>query len=183
MDIGSKIRAVRKKKQMTIAQMCEETGLSKGFISNIENNHTSPSISTLQTIAGVLDVPLAYFFLEKKQHMRVIRKEARNQTILKEEDLLVEHINFTRGLRMVQVELPPGGSNGEAHAHEGEEIHLVLKGTVLAEQGEDSFTLQAGDSFSWNASVPHFVKNIGDTPAIILMAVTTDTHKQTEDIF
>ncbi|WP_100403532.1 cupin domain-containing protein [Bacillus sp. FJAT-42315] len=183
MDIGSKIRAVRKKKQMTIAQMCEATGLSKGFISNIENNHTSPSISTLQTIAGVLDVPLAYFFLEKKQHMRVIRKEERNQTILKEENLLVEHINFTRGLRMVQVELPPGGSNGEGHAHEGEEIHLILKGTVLAEQGEDSFTLQAGDSFSWNASVPHFVKNIGDTPAIILMTVTTDTHKQAEDIF
>ena len=43
MDIGSKIRAIRNKKNITIAQMCEETGLSKGFISNVENNNTSPS--------------------------------------------------------------------------------------------------------------------------------------------
>ena len=51
---------------------------------------------------------------------------------------------------------------GDAHAHEGKESHLVLEGKVLAEQGEDSVILEEGDSFSWNASVPHSVKNVGD---------------------
>ncbi len=60
MDIGSKIRSIRKRKQITIAQMCEATGLSKGFVSNVENNNTSPSIHTLQTIASFLEVPLPY---------------------------------------------------------------------------------------------------------------------------
>jgi transcriptional regulator with XRE-family HTH domain len=66
LDIGAKIRAIRNRKKITIAQMCEGTGLSKGFISNVENNNTSPSINTLQTIASYLEVPLPYLLLEKK---------------------------------------------------------------------------------------------------------------------
>lgn len=172
MDIGSKIRAIRNRKKITIAQMCEGTGLSKGFISNVENNNTSPSISTLQTIAYYLEVPLPYLLLEKHQHMRIVRKDERTQTT--HNNLKVEHIATRGGLRLVNVICPPGASVGEANAHEGEECHLVLKGKILAEQGEDSFILEEGDSFSWNASVPHFVKNIGDEEAIILIAVYSD---------
>ena len=46
-----------------------------------------------------------------------------------------------------------------------------MQGKVLAEQGEDSVIVEEGDSFSWNASVPHFVKNIGDEKAVVLIAV------------
>ena len=74
LDIGAKIRAIRNRKKITIAQMCEGTGLSKGFISNVENNNTSPSINTLQTIASYLEIPLPYLLLEKKQHLRVVTK-------------------------------------------------------------------------------------------------------------
>jgi transcriptional regulator with XRE-family HTH domain len=169
MDIGSKIRAIRNRKKITIAQMCEGTGLSKGFISNVENNNTSPSINTLQTIANYLEVPLPYLLLEKKQVMRVVRKDARTTTIFN--DLKVEHISSMGGLKIRSVEFPPGSSIGDAHAHEGEECHLVLEGKILANQGEDSFILEAGDSFSWNASVPHTVTNIGENKAVVLIAV------------
>ena len=74
----------------------------------------------------------------------------------------------------MHVQLPPGASTGEAIAHEGEESHLVIKGTVLAEQGEDKVIAKEGDSFSWNASVPHYVKNIGEEEAILLIAVYTE---------
>ena len=70
--------------------MCEGTGLSKGFVSNLENNHTSPSISTLQTIASFLEVPLPYLLLEKDQHMRVVKKNER--TLSTHNKLKVEHI-------------------------------------------------------------------------------------------
>ncbi|WP_307728905.1 cupin domain-containing protein [Alkalicoccobacillus plakortidis] len=46
---------------------------------------------------------------------------------------------------------------------------------MLAEQGEDSIILEKGDSFSWNAIVPHMVKNIGDTKSVILIAIYSDT--------
>jgi transcriptional regulator with XRE-family HTH domain len=174
LDIGSKIRSIRNRKKITIAQMCEETGLSKGFISNVENNNTSPSISTLQTISKFLKVPLPYLLLEKDQHMSVVRKNERRYTSNQEGNLKIEHLASKGGLRMTLVEFPPSASTGEGNAHEGEECHLVLKGKVLAEQGEDSFILEEGDTFSWSASVPHFVKNIGDEPAVVLIAIISD---------
>jgi transcriptional regulator with XRE-family HTH domain len=179
MDIGSKIRAIRNRKKITIAQMCEGTGLSKGFISNVENNNTSPSISTLQTIANFLDVPLPYLLLEKKEHMKVVKKSERTYSSFN--SLKVEHISSKGGLKMMSVEFPPGACIGEAHAHEGIESHLVLEGKVWAQQGEDTFTLEEGDSFSWNASVPHTVKNIGDSKAVVLISVYSDS--ELNDIF
>jgi len=171
MDIGSKIRAIRKRKKITIAQMCDGTGLSKGFISNVENNNTSPSIITLQTIAQFLNVPLPYLLLTKEQHMSVVRKNEREVTTTECTDLKVQQLASRSGLSLSLVEIPPGASNGEKSAHEGEESHLVLHGKVLAEQGEDSFILEEGDTFSWSASVPHYVKNVGDDMAKILIAV------------
>ncbi|MDZ5473672.1 XRE family transcriptional regulator [Bacillus sp. 31A1R] len=173
MDIGTKIRAIRNRKKITIAQMCDATGLSKGFISNVENNNTSPSINTLATIAKYLGVPLPYLLLEKEQHMRVVRKTERTYSTFN--NLKIEHLSSKGGMRMMIVDLPAGESIGEPHSHEGEECHLVLEGKILAEQGEDSFILEEGDSFSWNASVPHYAKNIGDGTAKILISVYSDT--------
>ncbi|MNL66752.1 Cupin domain protein [compost metagenome] len=56
----------------------------------------------------------------------------------------------------------------------------MLKGRILAEQGEDSAILEEGDSFSWNASVPHKVTNIGDQSALVLISVYKEVH--TEDV-
>ncbi|WP_338450347.1 cupin domain-containing protein [Niallia oryzisoli] len=173
MDIGSKIRAVRNRKKITIAQMCEGTGLSKGFISNVENNHTSPSINTLQTIANFLEIPLPYLLLEKQQHMHVVKKSERTYSVY--HDLKIEHIGYKDGLRMMIIEFPAGASMGTPNAHEGKEIHLVLEGKVEAQQGEDVFILEEGDSFSWNACVPHFVKNVGDGKAVLLVTVYSET--------
>jgi transcriptional regulator with XRE-family HTH domain len=174
MNIGAKIRAIRNRKKITIAQMCEATGLSKGFISNVENNNTSPSISTLQTIANFLKIPLPYLLLEKDQQMSVVRKNEREYTVSKGSDLKVEHLATRGGLSLRVVEFPVGASTGERKAHEGEECHLVLSGKILAEQGEDSFILEEGDTFSWCASVPHFVENIGNDPAVVLIAVYSE---------
>ncbi|PZD94721.1 DNA-binding protein [Paenibacillus sambharensis] len=175
MDIGSKIRAIRNRKKITIAQMCEATGLSKGFISNMENNHTSPSIHTLAAIADFLKVPLPYLLLDKSQHMQVVRKDERRTSSYKGHK--IEHLTSKGRLRMMIVESPPGFAIGEhePHAHEGEESHLVLKGKVLAEQGEDSIIAEEGDTFTWNASVPHVVKNIGDTNSVVLISIYSDT--------
>jgi quercetin dioxygenase-like cupin family protein len=86
----------------------------------------------------------------------------------------VEHLASRGGLSLRLVEFPPGASTGEKKAHEGEECHLVIKGKILAEQGEDSFILEEGDTFSWCASVPHFVKNVGEEKAVILISVYTE---------
>ncbi|MBY9080609.1 helix-turn-helix transcriptional regulator [Paenibacillus sp. HN-1] len=172
MDIGSTIRSIRKRKNITIAQICEQTGLSQGFMSQVETNKTSPSISTLESIAQALKVPLPYLLLRKEERMHIVRASERQQTTSGPDRLKVSHLGQTQNMRMMLVEIPPGSSTGEIpHAHEGQETHLVLSGTVLAEQGEDIAELREGDSFSWNACTPHRVQNIGDETAVILITV------------
>lgn len=176
MDIGSTIRAIRKRKNITIAQICEETGLSQGFMSQVETNKTSPSISTLENIAQALNVPLAYLLLKKEDRMRIVRKDERSMTTSGSDHLKVEHLSSTKNVRMMLVEFPPGTSTGDApHAHEGEEVHLVIQGRIYAEQGEDSAEFTEGDSFSWNACTPHIVRNIGTDTAIVLISIYTET--------
>jgi transcriptional regulator with XRE-family HTH domain len=175
MDIGSNIRAIRKRKKITIAQICEETGLSQGFLSQVETNKTSPSIATLENIAQALKVPLAYLLLKKEERMHIVRKDERKVTTSGSDRLRVAHLSSTKNMRTMLVELPPGASTGEVpHAHEGEEVHLVIQGSIYARQGEDEAEFSQGDSFSWNACVPHLVKNIGEELAIVLISVYTE---------
>ncbi|MDQ0172491.1 helix-turn-helix domain-containing protein [Paenibacillus tundrae] len=173
MDIGSAIRTIRKQKQITIMQMCEGTGLSKGFISNVENNKTSPSIATLESIADYLNVPLPYLLLTPEQRMNVVRKHERQETTAGSGQIKVQHLTAKGAMRLSIVELPPGASTG-SNKHVGEESHLILQGKIRAEQGEDVELLEEGDSFTWNAIVPHEVANIGDEPAIVLIAVSKE---------
>lgn len=108
--------------------------------------------------------------------MHIVRKEKRMITKSGTEHLKVEHLSATKNIRMMLVEIPPGASTGEVpHAHEGEEVHVVIKGKIYVEQGEDTAELEEGDSFSWNACTPHLVKNIGEEPATVLITVYTET--------
>ncbi|NOU74542.1 cupin domain-containing protein [Paenibacillus sp. LMG 31458] len=181
MNIGLNIRTIRKRKNVTIAQICEETGLSQGFMSQIETNKTSPSIATLENIAKALKVPLAYLLLQKEERINIVRKEERRITTSGVEQLKVEHLSSTKNVRMMIVEIPPGSSTGTVpHAHEGEEVHLVMKGTIYAEQGEDTAEFKEGDSFSWNACTPHLVRNISEETAIVLISIYTESEYAVE---
>lgn len=183
MDIGSTIRSIRKRKGITIAQLCEATGLSQGFMSQVETNKTSPSIATLDQIAKALNTPLAFLLLKKEERMQTVRKDERKMTSSGSGQLLVEHLSTAGGMRMMLVNFPPGTSTGDIpQEHEGKEVHLVMQGTVYAEQGEDSGVFAEGDSFSWNACIPHTVKNIGDEPASVLIAIYTETDGNFMDI-
>ncbi|TCP58098.1 XRE family transcriptional regulator [Tumebacillus sp. BK434] len=171
MDIGAMIREIRKRKNITIPQLCEGTGLSKGFVSNVENNKTSPSIATLQSIANYLQVPLAYFLLEKEHRMHVVRKAEREISMSGKAQLKVEKLAASGGFGLKLLELPPGGATSDQlHSQAGEESYLVLRGRLLAIQGEDRVELTEGDSFCWKSCVPHRVVNIGAEPALLLIA-------------
>ncbi|MFC5700800.1 helix-turn-helix domain-containing protein [Cohnella faecalis] len=184
MDIGSAIRAIRKRKNITIAQICEATGLSQGFMSQVETNKTSPSIATLDNIAAALNVPLTYLLMKKENRMSVVRKEERKATTSGSEKLKVEHLSGTKNMRLMLVELPPGASTGDApHAHKGQESHMVIRGEIVAEQGEDSAVLEEGDSFSWDACIPHSVKNLSDGVSVVLIAVYTESESELEPDF
>jgi len=177
MEIGATIRTIRKKKGITIGQLCEATGLSQGFLSLVENNKTSPSLNTLDSIAGALEVPLSFLLLKQEERMKVTRKDGRTFSLYKDQ-LKVEHLGEEGGLRLLLIEIPPGPpANLDTNVHEGVECHLVLKGKLLAKQGEDEYTVEEGDSFSWQSFVPHYVANIGEEAALVLIASYNESRK------
>lgn len=174
MEIGTTIRRIRRKRGITIGQLCEGTGLSQGFMSLVENNKTSPSLATLETIAGFLNVPLAYLLLKQEERMNVVRKHERTHSLYKGRQK-VEHLGEIGGLRMLLIEIPPGlPPEPEMNEHEGLEAHYVVRGKVVAIQGEEEVLLEEGDTFSWHACVPHTVRNAGDEPAVLLITSFKD---------
>lgn len=175
MTLGERIRSIRLSAGLSTGQLAERTGLSKGLISQVETNKTSPSITTLEKMAEGLGVPAAYLLLKADQCIQVIRPAERLLYRFGPDQLKVEVLSG-RGnwrLKAVLVEMPPGTSTGsDLHAHSGEEFHLLLEGRVEATQGGKTIVLEAGDALHWNGFIPHRVVNIGPGTAKAL-AVTS----------
>ncbi len=179
MHIGSRLREARQQRGMTIQELASVTNLSKGFLSQVENDKASPSLDTLERIAQAVDVPLAYILLPNERRMHVLRAADRPAYRYGEAGLRVEVLSPLpqRGLAVQQVELPPGAASGDTdHFHAGEECHIVLSGTVRAEQGNESVMLHAGDSLYWDGSIPHRVVNTGTEPARLMIALAAPAH-------
>ncbi|MFR3387025.1 MAG: helix-turn-helix domain-containing protein [Lachnospiraceae bacterium] len=81
-ELGLKIKKLRLNEKLTLVECSELTGLSVGFLSQIENGKTSISIDNLQIIAKCLDVELNYFFVqdEEKQNVMITRKWSQNSS-------------------------------------------------------------------------------------------------------
>ncbi len=140
---------------ITIAQICEGTGLSKGFMSQVENNKTSPSISTLETISNFLNVPLPYLLLEQKDRLKIVKKEERKYSVYGKDEQRIEHVAEQGGLRLSLVEIPTGfPKENSPNAHEGEECHLVLRGKLEVQHGEDiaKFLITFDKIHNWHES-------------------------------
>jgi transcriptional regulator with XRE-family HTH domain len=177
MEIGTTIRSIRQRRGVTIAQLCEGTGLSQGFMSLVENNKTLPSLTTLETIANFFHVPMSYLLLKQEERMSVVRKNERTHSMFRDKQK-VEHLAEIGGLRMFFLEIPVGApSERETNEHEGIESHYVVKGTLLVGQGEEQYTVEEGDTFSWHASVPHWVQNVGADPAVLIIVSYNEHYK------
>src|SRR5690349_4276233 len=175
MQLGRKIRDLRLRRGMTVQQLAESTGLSKGFISQVENGRTSPSLATLQDLAKSLETSVAYLVVEEEQVPHVVRSQQRPRVTVGGNTSLVEVLSAQprRNLELIQAELPTGMSAGDKrHYHHGEEIVLCVEGRVSLACGAHVVVLEAGDSCHFDGRVPHAVENAGAVPARVLIAMT-----------
>ncbi len=175
MQLGRKIRDLRLRRGMTVQQLADASGLSKGFISQVENDRTSPSLATLRDLARALDISVAYLVVEEEQVPFVVRASERHRIPVGGNTSSVEVLSAQpkRNLELLLAELPPGISAGDKrHYHHGEECVVCLEGTVHLICGSTTVVLEPGDSCHYDGRLPHAVENCGTTPAKLLIAMT-----------
>jgi transcriptional regulator with XRE-family HTH domain len=175
MEIGSKIRALRKEQKMSIEHLATQAELSSGLISQMERNLTLPSVWSLWKIAKALNVHINYFFDEYEPGSPIIRQKERKKIILPNSNITYELLSPTVNKKMefLMVKIEPGMANfAEQICHEGEECGYMIQGTMKIRRGSQEYVLGEGDSIYFDSSVPHRFINIGDVTAISIWAMT-----------
>ena len=173
LDIGSKVRILRTKREMTLQDLATLTGLSKPNLSQIENNLVSPPIATLLKISSALGVAIGHFFQEYPQEtdIVVVRKDKRHG-IAKGKH--ISHIGYQyhplaypklnksmEPFVVLMEEREPGDIT--FNNHRGEEFVYVLEGTLEFHSGDKVVTLEEGDSIYFDSVVPHGYRGVGGT--------------------
>ncbi|WP_101773067.1 helix-turn-helix domain-containing protein [Peptostreptococcus faecalis] len=171
MDIGDKIKKLRIEKQLTQEELANRCELSKGFISQVENNLTSPSIATLIDILENLGTDLKEFFSEAKYEKIVFEKEDMFEV---DDDVLGYTFKWLvpnsqkNDMEPVLLTLKPGGRYKEENPYEGEFFGYITKGSIYLHIGERKLKVEKGESFYYKPREKHFISNKGRTLAEII---------------
>ena len=175
-DIGAKIKGMRLKLALTQEELAARTELSKGFISQLERNLTSPSIATLADILEALGTDLASFFAADDPNEKVVFTpddmfESEDETLASSICWLVPNAQ-KNALEPILVTIAPGGSTAEDDPHEGEEFGYVLAGGVTLVLGSKKHRLRKGDSFCFKPSELHYLINASKREAKVVWVST-----------
>ncbi|ABN51986.1 MAG TPA: cupin domain-containing protein [Hungateiclostridium thermocellum] len=178
MQIGAKIRQLRIANQMTQEELADRAELSKGFISQIENDLTSPSINTLVDILQCLGTDLKTFFSDSEDKQIVFREKdyfSKTDNELKNTIEWVVPNSQKNAMEPIRMTLQPGGRSLEDHPHEGEEFGYVVKGSIEVHIGNECYRVNEGESFYFESTRKHYIVNVGESDAQVIWVSTPPT--------
>lgn len=162
MDIGKKIRDLRNRNGLTQEELADRAELSKGFISQLERNQTSPSISTLQDLLQCLGSNLSEFFQEESDDQIVFSQDDYFEKQDTDLNNLVQWIipNAQKNqMEPILLTLQQGGSTYPDNPHEGEEFGYILSGSVVIHLGAKTYTAKKGESFCFRPEKTHYLSS------------------------
>ena len=168
-DIGIKIKRLRTLLQLTQEELADRCKLTKGYISQLENNLTSPSISTLTDILNVLGTNLKDFFDDDEDDKIVFTNE---DYIEKESDdskmIWLVPNSQKNEMEPVIVTVNPNSNTTFDMPHEGQEFGFVLEGEVIVVVGNNSYVCKKGETFYFTTDKNHYIKNKKNKEAKII---------------
>ncbi len=185
LSLGTKLRGLRKERDLSQRDLANQSGVSANAISLIERNEISPSVATLQRLATALSVRISYFFEGDDGQANVIHLKADEQPSFTSRGVTIAGLG--RRLREQEVEpfyisLSPGAASGlQPVIHSGHEIVCCLKGMVEYEIDNIVYLLEKGDFLLFEAELPHFWRNPTAEDAEILLVLQTP-NESTESV-
>jgi transcriptional regulator with XRE-family HTH domain len=160
---GTNIRAIRQARGLTIANVSDITGLSPGYISQVERDKVNPSIATMRSIADALGVAIGALFSDQiagnseKSPRIVVRSSEASVAAFSNENIQIRVLSSSRGRRVVMTKIVavPGAESGDSVAHGGEECATVIRGTMEIWLDEEYYVLHEGDTIYVDSGVRH----------------------------
>lgn len=179
MKIGERLKRLRMINSLTQEELASRADLTKGYISQLENDATSPSIATLKDIVDVCGITMQEFFAEESKGADVVfGADSRVQSTADDDGVKVELLvpgAQNRDMDPALVTISPGEEMDEQGYHEGEEFGYVLTGKIQLRLDDRTYAVKKGECFYFSSDKRHSVKNPGKTEAKILWVVTPPT--------
>lgn len=171
MEIGNKIKEMRIEKGLTQEELADRSELTKGFISQIERDLTSPSVDSLLDILEALGTDPSLFF-KREENEKIIFKgedffESENEELGYVLDWVVPNAQKNQ-MEPMRILLKPGGTSKEVQPYEGEEFGYVLRGSMKLFYGKEEYKVKKGECFYFKANKSHYLKNEGKCETEIL---------------
>lgn len=177
--LGDKIKTKRTQRNITLEQLAQKAGVSKGLISQIENNRTVPSLPVLFNIIHSLEENLRSFFEDMhdsipRNHVLVIRK-GQEKVFSKEpvrgfsyKRILTRSIT-SQATDVVLLELKKKANRRQMIRTDAFECKYLLKGSVEYQIEKETIVLNEGDTLFFDGRAPHRLRNLGDGDALMLV--------------
>lgn len=185
-DIGSRLRAARVSNRLSQRELARKSGVTNGLISQIEQNHSSPSVSSLKRILDAIPMSLSEFFaddfdaapkiffraeeLREINPVRIFPNLARAGASI---SLLQVGDSTRHAIQMLHERYAPGADTGaEMYSHDAEEAGIVVTGEIEITVGDQTGILGPGDAYIFDSRTPHRFRNTGAVECVIVSACT-----------
>jgi transcriptional regulator with XRE-family HTH domain len=170
-ELGGKLANARAERGWSLQQLADRSGLSPAAIHKIEKSGMTPTIASLMKIAAALGKSVSYFIDESEPLRPVTRIGAaeRQRLYTSKKGLTLENISGRYGPFFVagaEAHVEPRADSGpEPMVHPGEELVVILEGSMRFEVGGEPYELEEGDSLHFRTTLPHSWSNPSDLPA------------------
>lgn len=174
-SVGSKIRLLRQRQGRTLDDIATVSQLSKSFLSQVERDHASPSITSLASIAKALGVSASYFIDTPTEESCVRRRKDLRYFAFADSADLLARLSIRPGARQLEailVRMSPGERPGRGTTHAREEFVHVLSGEVTITLEGKTFVLGVGDSAHYESTIPPVWTNTRDDEAVLVWVGT-----------
>lgn len=166
MNVGKRLQELRILQGLSLRALAELSGLNVNTLSLIENEKTSPNVSTLQQIANALNVPITAFFQPVTARKNAVFQKKGERTQINFPQGIFEDLGgglaLGEGTPLLMTLEPNHEGDPDPIVHTGEEFVYCLEGSLAFWVGDREFVLEPGDSLIFEAHIPHRWENRGD---------------------
>ena len=177
-QIGPTIKKIRNSLHLTLEVLAQRTGFTKGYLSKVEHSEKAPPVSTLIVIAKVLGVTISQILGEENTLVScsVVKADerlpmARNGVNFGYSYETLAHPFPNKKMEPYILTIPAGTEESAVFQHDGQEMLLVLEGTMKFNHGGQSYLLESGDCIYFDSAIPHYGLPADDQTLKMLMVI------------